>query len=161
MHTFERPLSGSCETHSSHQISVIKRENPELRLHNAIPCDLMSTGAAANVCACTIRSLLAWPQGSVPNVATPSSPACASTRWPRAACLFEHAWHFCGLWMLEVGVGGVKCCWVNSLPSIFTSDLLKGCLWVLPQVLKMYYTAHDCHMCWYIHSVINQGAHAA
>lgn len=32
--------------------SVIKRENPELRIHNAIPCDFVFTGAAFKVCVC-------------------------------------------------------------------------------------------------------------
>lgn len=30
--------------------SVIKGENPEMRIHNAIPCDLVFTGTAMNVC---------------------------------------------------------------------------------------------------------------
>lgn len=30
--------------------SVIKRENPELTTHNTIPCDLVFTAAAMNVC---------------------------------------------------------------------------------------------------------------
>lgn len=106
--------------------SVIKRENPALRIHNAIPCDLVFTAGVVNVCVCACTTQ--WPAhkliclhnaymtGSVPHTFFfPEAPVTVRARAPascRLCCSENIPDIFCGLG--AVGVGDRRCFYFNK-----------------------------------------------
>lgn len=139
--------------------SVIKRENPESRSHNTIPCDLVFTAAAVCVRAqipahkslrvrevCHRRGPSQTSSFEPPLHLTPS-PACVSTR-RASGCLPASNIPdiFAGSERWGWGREVFQRCGETSLASILTSDLLKGGTRVQPHVLQMSRATPDCHM---------------